>query len=151
MPREIDVPQLVAQMRDGSRRALARLLTCVENGHPKLEEIGAAIAPHTGEAQIIGLTGPPGVGKSTSTNALRSTAARIEAASPPVAAAGEKRAKVASSSCSSPGGISPDARRRATSSSISTSTRRRSRSSSRRGSWSGPLTLPPAGRLRGRA
>lgn len=70
MPREIDVPQLVAQMRDGSRRALARLLTCVENGHPKLEEIGAAIAPHTGEAQIIGLTGPPGVGKSTSTNAL---------------------------------------------------------------------------------
>lgn len=70
MPREIDVPQLVTQMRDGSRRALARLLTCVENGHPKLREIGAAIAPHTGHAQIIGLTGPPGVGKSTSTNAL---------------------------------------------------------------------------------
>lgn len=70
MPREIDVPQLVAQMRDGSRRALARLLTCVENGHPKLAEIGAAIAPYTGRAQIVGLTGPPGVGKSTSTNAL---------------------------------------------------------------------------------
>ena len=70
MPREIDVPVLVAAMRDGDRRALARLLTCVENGHPKLAELGGAVAAHTGHAQIVGLTGPPGVGKSTTTNAL---------------------------------------------------------------------------------
>lgn len=70
MAREIDVPTLVLQMRDGNRRALARLLTCVENAHPKLAQIGEAIAPLTGHAQIVGLTGPPGVGKSTSTNAL---------------------------------------------------------------------------------
>lgn len=70
MPREIDVPRLVAAMRDGDRRALARLLTCVENNHPKLREISRAIAPLTGGAEVVGLTGPPGVGKSTSTNAL---------------------------------------------------------------------------------
>lgn len=70
MPREIDVPALVDAMRADDRRALARLLTCVENNHPKSPEIAKALAPLTGTAQIIGLTGPPGVGKSTSTNAL---------------------------------------------------------------------------------
>ena len=70
MPREIDVPVLVDAMRDGDRRALARLLTCVENGHQKLAELGGAVTAHTGHAQIVGLTGPPGVGKSTTTNAL---------------------------------------------------------------------------------
>lgn len=70
MAREIDVDTLVARMRDGDRRALARLLSAVENDHPALPDLAAAIAPLTGGAQILGLTGPPGVGKSTSTNAL---------------------------------------------------------------------------------
>jgi LAO/AO transport system kinase len=42
----------------------------VEDGHPALREVMAALAPHTGHALIIGITGSPGVGKSTSTNAL---------------------------------------------------------------------------------
>ena len=70
MPREIVVDPLVTRMRGGDRRALARLLTAIENDHPALPELGAAIAQFTGHAQIIGLTGPPGVGKSTSTDAL---------------------------------------------------------------------------------
>ena len=70
MPRVIDVPQLCDDLLQGDRRALARLLTCVENGHEKTPQIAARLAAHTGRAEIIGLTGPPGVGKSTSTNAL---------------------------------------------------------------------------------
>jgi len=42
----------------------------VENGSPLLREVTAALAPHTGQAYLVGLTGSPGVGKSTSTNAL---------------------------------------------------------------------------------
>lgn len=69
-PREVDVPALVEQARAGSARAVARLITLVENGHPALREVMAALAPHTGRAFIIGLTGSPGVGKSTSTSML---------------------------------------------------------------------------------
>ncbi|GGK59670.1 methylmalonyl Co-A mutase-associated GTPase MeaB [Ornithinimicrobium pekingense] len=68
--REVDVPALVEQARAGSPRALGRLLTLVENGHPALREIMAALAPHAGRARIVGLTGSPGVGKSTSTSML---------------------------------------------------------------------------------
>jgi LAO/AO transport system kinase len=42
----------------------------VEDAHPALREVMAALAPHTGKAHVIGLTGSPGVGKSTSTSAL---------------------------------------------------------------------------------
>jgi LAO/AO transport system kinase len=49
---------------------VARLISLVENASPLLPEVAAALAPHTGNAQIIGLTGSPGVGKSTSTTAL---------------------------------------------------------------------------------
>ena len=65
-----DVPELVARARDGDPRAVARLVTLVENGDPALREVAAALAPYTGRAQIIGLTGSPGVGKSTTTNEL---------------------------------------------------------------------------------
>lgn len=69
-PREVDVTALVEQARAGSARAVARLITLVENDHPALREVMAALAPHTGHAHIIGLTGSPGVGKSTSTSML---------------------------------------------------------------------------------
>ena len=69
-PRTVDVPALVASARAGSPRAVARLISLVEDGHPALREVMAALAPHTGRAHIIGITGSPGVGKSTSTNAL---------------------------------------------------------------------------------
>lgn len=69
-PRQVDVAALVEQARAGSARAVARLITLVENDHPALREVMAALAPHTGRAFIIGLTGSPGVGKSTSTSML---------------------------------------------------------------------------------
>jgi len=69
-PRPVDVPALVTAARAGSPRAVARLISLVEDAHPALREVMAALAPHTGTAHIIGLTGSPGVGKSTSTSAL---------------------------------------------------------------------------------
>ena len=68
--RPVDVPALVQSARDGSPRAVARLISLVEDEHPALREVMAALAPHAGNAHIIGITGSPGVGKSTSTNAL---------------------------------------------------------------------------------
>ena len=65
-----DVPTLVARARDGEARSVARLITLVENGDPALPEIAAAMAPYAGRAQVVGLTGSPGVGKSTTTNEL---------------------------------------------------------------------------------
>jgi LAO/AO transport system kinase len=61
---------LVAAARDGDPRALARLVSLVENGSSQLREVMKLIAPLTGRAQLIGLTGAPGVGKSTITGAL---------------------------------------------------------------------------------
>ena len=61
---------LVAAARDGDARALARLVSQVENGAPALRAIMAAVAPYGGHARVIGLTGSPGVGKSTVTSAL---------------------------------------------------------------------------------
>jgi LAO/AO transport system kinase len=61
---------LVAAARDGDPRALARLVSLVENGSPRLREVMKLIAPLTGGARVVGLTGAPGVGKSTITGAL---------------------------------------------------------------------------------
>jgi LAO/AO transport system kinase len=66
----IAVADLVAQARDGDHRSVARLISMVENAAPQLREVMAALAPHTGHAAIVGLTGSPGVGKSTTTAAL---------------------------------------------------------------------------------
>lgn len=49
---------------------MGRLISLVEDSSPHLREVMAALAPHTGRAQVVGLTGAPGVGKSTSTSAL---------------------------------------------------------------------------------
>jgi LAO/AO transport system kinase len=72
-----DVADLVARARRGEHRAVARLISLVEadsadppGGRAVLREVAAALAPHTGRAHVVGLTGPPGVGKSTSTSAL---------------------------------------------------------------------------------
>ncbi|HEY7224986.1 MAG TPA: methylmalonyl Co-A mutase-associated GTPase MeaB [Micromonosporaceae bacterium] len=64
------VGALVTAARDGDARAVARLVSLVEDGDERLGEIAAALAPYAGRAQVIGLTGAPGVGKSTLTNAL---------------------------------------------------------------------------------
>ncbi|MFD5749283.1 methylmalonyl Co-A mutase-associated GTPase MeaB [Streptomyces sp. NPDC127033] len=65
-----DVPGLVAQAREARPRAVARLISLVEGASPQLREVMAALAPLAGNAYVIGLTGSPGVGKSTSTSAL---------------------------------------------------------------------------------
>ncbi|MFI7553165.1 methylmalonyl Co-A mutase-associated GTPase MeaB [Micromonospora sediminimaris] len=61
---------LVERARDGDPRAVARLITLVESGDETVPAIAAALAPYTGRAQVVGLTGSPGVGKSTTTNEL---------------------------------------------------------------------------------
>jgi LAO/AO transport system kinase len=68
--RSVDVPALVDAARAGAPRAVARLISLVEDGHPALREVMSSLAPHTGGAHIFGITGSPGVGKSTMTNAL---------------------------------------------------------------------------------
>ncbi len=68
--RHADVADLVSRARDSQPRAVARLISLVEDASPQLRDVAAALAPHTGHAQVIGLTGSPGVGKSTSTSAL---------------------------------------------------------------------------------
>jgi LAO/AO transport system kinase len=54
----------------GDVRALARLLSLVEDESPRMREVIKDLLPRTGGARIIGLTGAPGVGKSTMTGAL---------------------------------------------------------------------------------
>jgi LAO/AO transport system kinase len=75
------VPELVERARSGDARAVARLISLVEDESPLLREVMAGLAPYTGNAQIVGITGSPGVGKSTSTSALvkavRATGRRV--------------------------------------------------------------------------
>ena len=76
-----DVPTLVSKAREGDSRSVARLISLVEDQSPELPAIAAALAPYGGRAQVVGLTGSPGVGKSTTTNevvrALRAAGHRV--------------------------------------------------------------------------
>ncbi len=56
---------LTKRLLDGDRRALARAISLVENDDPKGWALVREVYPKTGKAQIVGFTGPPGVGKST--------------------------------------------------------------------------------------
>jgi len=63
--------ELVERVRSGDRRAVARLISLVENGtREELREVAEALNPLSGRATVLGLTGSPGVGKSTLANAL---------------------------------------------------------------------------------
>jgi GTPase len=64
------VRRAVERAHTGDTRALARLVSLVENGAPELRTIMKELAPATGQARVIGITGAPGVGKSTITGAL---------------------------------------------------------------------------------
>jgi LAO/AO transport system kinase len=68
---------LSRRLLDGDRRALARAISLVEDDRPEGWELVREVYPHTGKAEIVGFTGPPGVGKSTLIGAL--TKARREA------------------------------------------------------------------------
>ncbi len=78
MVRTVDVPDLVVRARSGEPRAVARLISLVEDASPHLRAVAAALAPHTGRAQVVGLTGSPGVGKSTMTSQLVTALRRKE-------------------------------------------------------------------------
>jgi LAO/AO transport system kinase len=63
--REWTLESLAAGVRAGDKRALARAITLVENGAPVAYELVREIYPDTGRAYSVGVTGPPGVGKSS--------------------------------------------------------------------------------------
>lgn len=58
------------RLLDGDRRALGKLITLIDDGAPEGIEAIVKLFPKTGHAQIIGITGSPGVGKSSLINAL---------------------------------------------------------------------------------
>ncbi|HSK55615.1 MAG TPA: methylmalonyl Co-A mutase-associated GTPase MeaB [Jiangellales bacterium] len=64
------VPELVERARGGDARAVARLVSLVEDASPLLRPVMTELAPHTSAAVVVGVTGSPGVGKSTTTSAL---------------------------------------------------------------------------------
>jgi LAO/AO transport system kinase len=64
------VQRLQERLLAGDRLALARAITLVENGDPEARSLLASLYLHTGNAHIIGVTGPPGCGKSTLVNAI---------------------------------------------------------------------------------
>ena len=65
-----DTDTLVERMLAGDRVALARLMTLVENRTAGVPALMARLHPHTGRAHVIGITGPPGAGKSTLTDRI---------------------------------------------------------------------------------
>jgi LAO/AO transport system kinase len=70
------VSELVGRALEGERRAIARLISVVEDGGEDLAEVMKELYPHTGRAYTVGITGAPGAGKSTLTERL---VARIRA------------------------------------------------------------------------
>ncbi|MBL0385367.1 methylmalonyl Co-A mutase-associated GTPase MeaB [Tumebacillus sp. ITR2] len=62
--------ELVARILSGDKRAVARAITHIENDAPEKNQILRDLHPHTGKAFLVGLTGPPGAGKSSLTDRL---------------------------------------------------------------------------------
>jgi LAO/AO transport system kinase len=70
MVTDLSLSSLLAAVREGDARAVGRSISLIENAAPELPALMKALAPATGRAMILGLTGPPGVGKSTTIAAL---------------------------------------------------------------------------------
>ncbi len=66
----MDVRSLARRVVEGDHAATARAISLVEDGHPQAAELLRELGPHAGRAYVVGLTGPPGVGKSTLVDAL---------------------------------------------------------------------------------
>ncbi|UCB43878.1 MAG: methylmalonyl Co-A mutase-associated GTPase MeaB [Dehalococcoidales bacterium] len=66
--------ELVEQMLRGSMASLARLVSLIEGGSSEVSQVMKLVYPHTGKAYRIGLTGPPGLGKSTIVDKLTAVA-----------------------------------------------------------------------------
>jgi GTPase len=67
---ERSASDLARRLLGGDKRALARAITLVENDDPQGWALVREVYPHTGQAAVVGFTGPPGVGKSTLMGAL---------------------------------------------------------------------------------
>lgn len=67
------VETLVQELQSGNRRALARVISYVENESPEGQKALQLLYPHTGGAYTVGITGAPGTGKSSLVNALTKT------------------------------------------------------------------------------
>lgn len=65
-----DLPELIAGARAGQARSVARLISLVEDDSPRLREAMQLLQPLSGGGHIVGITGSPGVGKSTTTSAI---------------------------------------------------------------------------------
>jgi len=70
----VKLDKLIKKLKQGDVRAVARLLTLIENEDKSIETILRNIWPLTGKSYIIGITGPPGAGKSTIVDLLANTA-----------------------------------------------------------------------------
>jgi LAO/AO transport system kinase len=68
--REWTLEELATGVRSADKRALARAITLVENSEPLAYDLVRELYPETGRAYAVGVTGPPGVGKSTLISAL---------------------------------------------------------------------------------
>ena len=61
---------IAKELLKGNRLALSKAITAIENEYPEATEIMKEIYPHTGHAYVLGITGPPGAGKSTLTDKI---------------------------------------------------------------------------------
>jgi LAO/AO transport system kinase len=61
----VDLAALVPALLERQPRAIGRAISVVEDGGPQRRELVAEVYPHTGRARVVGITGPPGAGKST--------------------------------------------------------------------------------------
>ena len=66
----VDVETLLENGLKGDKRSVSRLISAVERGGEEGQAVLAKLWPHTGKAKVVGVTGPPGAGKSTMTDKL---------------------------------------------------------------------------------
>lgn len=70
MPEKVSPQTLAERIRAGDRRATGRAISWIENRDPAVAELLRHLYPHSGHAHLIGITGPPGVGKSSLIDSL---------------------------------------------------------------------------------
>ena len=69
-PREASLRDLISQVGAGDTRSASRLIRLIDEENPLAREALKQLFTHTGHAVVIGITGPPGAGKSTLTDCL---------------------------------------------------------------------------------